>query len=226
MEIQKYSFNGVELPILGDASDPLFEANIVCDILEYANSRDALSKHVDEDDVAKRDTIDSLGRTQQKNYLTESGLFSLILSSKKPEAKIFKRWVTKELLPTIRKTGSYSLTAMTTTMKEAKALGAECGLSGKELISYAARYVEAQTGRNPLVVLGITKTRGKKFTVTQVARMMHMAPSKLNQMLADKGYQTPNKGRRWSMTAKGYQHGSSGQGIIRWKESIITELSA
>ena len=63
---------------------------------------------MDGDDVQKMDTIDSLGRTQRANHVNESGLYSLILGSRKPEAKRFKKWVTSEVLPAIRKTGSYS----------------------------------------------------------------------------------------------------------------------
>jgi toxin-antitoxin system, toxin component, bro family (fragment) len=83
------------------------EANQVCRALEYGNPRQALSSHVEEDDVQKLDTIDALGRTQQSNFINESGLYALIFGSKKESAKTFKRWVTSEVLPTIRKTGSY-----------------------------------------------------------------------------------------------------------------------
>ena len=85
----------------------LFNATEVCDVLEYANARDAIATHCDEDDVVKRDTIDALGRTQEANFITEFGLYDLILSSKMPEARKFKRWVTHEVLPAIRKNGFY-----------------------------------------------------------------------------------------------------------------------
>lgn len=88
-----------------------FNANEVCGALDFANPRDALAQHVDSDDVAKRDTIDSLGRTQQSNHVNESGLYALIFGSTKVEAKKFKRWVTSEVLPAIRKTGSYTQAA-------------------------------------------------------------------------------------------------------------------
>lgn len=76
--------------------------------LGYKNPRDALYKHVDSEDkgVAKRDT---LGGKQDMTIINESGLYSLILSSKLPSAKRFKRWVTSEVLPALRKTGSYTV---------------------------------------------------------------------------------------------------------------------
>ena len=65
----------------------------------YKNTRDALHKHVEKDDVAKCDTIDSIGRTQLVTFINESGLYALILSSKLPKAREFKHWVTSEVLP-------------------------------------------------------------------------------------------------------------------------------
>lgn len=97
-----------------DASNQLlFCANDVTNALGYANGRDAVSKHVDEGDVAKRDTpIPNQHRTlvmQSVTYVTESGLYSLIFGSKQERSKKFKHWVTSEVLPTIRKTGRYSV---------------------------------------------------------------------------------------------------------------------
>lgn len=76
--------------------------------LGYKNPRDALKSHVDDEDkgVAKRDT---LGGQQDMTIINESGIYSLILSSKLPSAKRFKRWVTSEVLPALRKTGKYAV---------------------------------------------------------------------------------------------------------------------
>lgn len=101
------SFNSVR--VLTVEGEPWFNANDVCEVLKMGNSRQALDTHVDDDDVQKLDTIDSLGRSQLANHVNESGLYALILGSKKPEAKKFKKWVTSEVIPSIRKTGSYSL---------------------------------------------------------------------------------------------------------------------
>lgn len=83
-----------------------FVAKDVASALGYSNSRDALARHVDEEDkgVAKHDT---LGGSQEITIINESGLYSLVLSSKLPNAKKFKRWVTNEVLPSIRKHGAY-----------------------------------------------------------------------------------------------------------------------
>ncbi len=93
-----------------------FIARDVAEALGYANASDAISKHVDREDkgIAKCDT---LGGTQELTVLNESGLYSLILSSKLGSAKRFKRWVTSEVLPVIRKTGSYEMDDYSPEMK-------------------------------------------------------------------------------------------------------------
>lgn len=95
-----------EIRIVEQNGEPWFVAADVTKTLGYANGRDALSKHVDTEDkgVAKRDT---LGGQQQISIINESGLYALILSSKLPTAKAFKRWVTSEVLPAIRRQGGY-----------------------------------------------------------------------------------------------------------------------
>ena len=101
-----------------------FVGKDVAEILGYSNPRDALVKHVDDEDkgVAKCDTP---GGTQKLTIINESGLYSLILSSKLPTAKQFKRWVTSEVLPTIRKQGYYTADNNKNDETKAKLLRAE-----------------------------------------------------------------------------------------------------
>ena len=80
----------------GEHGAPFFCAVDVCRALGYGNSREALRKHVMEDDVTKRDTIDFLGRKQQTSFINESGFYALVFSSKLPKAREFKHWVTSE----------------------------------------------------------------------------------------------------------------------------------
>ena len=105
-ELQNFNFSGQDVRIITINDEPWFVGKDVADILGYSNSRKALSDHVDDEDkgVTKSDT---LGGNQNITIINESGLYSLILKSKKPEAKQFKRWVTSEVLPTIRKHGAY-----------------------------------------------------------------------------------------------------------------------
>lgn len=85
--------------------EPLFVAADVCRALEISKYRDAVSR-LDEDERGSFE-VDTPGGTQKMTAVTESGLYSLVLGSRKPEAKAFKRWITHEVLPTIRHTGGY-----------------------------------------------------------------------------------------------------------------------
>ncbi len=87
--------------------EPWFVGKDVADILGYSNPRDAISKHVDDEDKGVAN-CDTLGGRQTLSIINESGLYALIIGSKLPTAKKFKRWVTSEVLPSIRKTGSYT----------------------------------------------------------------------------------------------------------------------
>ena len=102
-------------------NEPWFVAKDITDRLEYQNGRKAIADHVDEEDkgVTKCDT---LGGSQNITIINESGLYSLVLSSKLPSAKKFRRWITSEVIPSIRRTGGYKLPQ---TMSEALRLYAD-----------------------------------------------------------------------------------------------------
>ena len=98
-----------EIRAISINDEPYFVGKDVAMILGYINPRKAVIDHVDDDDKKDGVTIrDSIGREQKPVLINESGLYSLILSSKLPNAKKFKRWVTSEVLPEIRKNGSYT----------------------------------------------------------------------------------------------------------------------
>ena len=102
-EIQKFDFKGASLRTLTDkAGEPWFVAKDVCDILGHSNVSMALDR-LDDDERSKF----NLGRQGETNIVNEAGLYVLVLGSRKPEAHEFKRWVTHEVLPQIRKTGGY-----------------------------------------------------------------------------------------------------------------------
>lgn len=86
---------------------PWFVGKDVAEALGYAKPRNAIDTHVDPDDALKQGVTDSMGRTQEMTIINESGLYALVLGSKLPTAKKFKRWVTSEVIPSIRKSGGY-----------------------------------------------------------------------------------------------------------------------
>lgn len=95
-----------EFRVLDRNGEPWFVLVEVCRKLEIGNSSDA-ARRLDDDEKDALDIIDPIGRKQRTTVINESGLYSLILSSRKPEAKRFKKWITSEVLPSIRKTGGY-----------------------------------------------------------------------------------------------------------------------
>lgn len=103
-----FTFEESSFTILGDVLNPLFIAQQVCKILGYAKPQNAVAQHCDPEDVTKVEMLDRLNRKQLVNCVNESGLYALIFGSKLPKAKQFKRWVTNEVLPAIRKQGCYS----------------------------------------------------------------------------------------------------------------------
>jgi len=119
MEVFKYFEE--KLFVLPNNGEPLFRAHNVSSILNYKNTKKAIRDHVDEEDIfIWEDILNKIKQnidftTTIKNlhpktkFINESGVYSLILRSNLPKAKKFKRWVTKELLPTIRKTGQYKI---------------------------------------------------------------------------------------------------------------------
>lgn len=105
---QVLNFENTELTAVIKDGELFFPATALAKTLGLANPHQAISSHVDSCDLQKLEVIDKLGRTQKINYVNESGMYALIFGSTKDEAKRFKRWVTAEVLPAIRKTGSYN----------------------------------------------------------------------------------------------------------------------
>ena len=161
----------------------MFVGKDVAKALGYSNTRKALQDHVDEED--KRDGVtirDSIGRIQKAVFINESGLYSMILSSKLPQAKAFKRWVTSEVLPQIRKTGGYIPTR--------DASGRE--LSSEEILNRA----DVIIGRTLLM---LNEAAEDTLTATQVAKTFNMTVFDFNAVLQDMGIQYRRDGH-WNIS--------------------------
>ena len=116
-ELQEFvneKFGVVRTVIINE--EPYFVGKDVAIALGYAKPQNAIAKHVDEDDSLKWGIIDSMGRSQETIVINESGLYSLIFGSKLESAKDFKKWVTSDILPSIRKHGIYATEATIDTM--------------------------------------------------------------------------------------------------------------
>ena len=170
--------------LVNEKGETFFVGKDVAQALGYSNTRKALQDHVDDEDkgVTKRDT---LGGIQQMVVINESGLYSLVLSSKLPQAKEFKRWITSEVLPQIRQTGGY----IPTTNPRTGGV-----LTESEMVEAANKIVARTIARSNLPA-------DDCFTASQVAESLDITANMLNHFLVDKGVQFWN-GSRYKLKAQ------------------------
>lgn len=132
-----FSFENSQVRTLGTPDLPLFVAIDVASALGFQKPSNAVSQHVDSEDLIKQEITDKLGRAQTVNCVNESGLYALIFGSKLESAKRFKRWVTSEVLPAIRKTGRYEAQE-TITPAEQRAIQREVAIRAHKTSSNTA----------------------------------------------------------------------------------------
>lgn len=203
-----------------DNNEPLFCAADVCKALGYVNGRDAISKHVDDPDVVKRDAWVTTGtkadgseakRQTLMTFVNESGLYSLIFGSKLESAKQFKRWVTSEVLPEIRKNGGYIRGNVDETPEELMARALAVAKQTLERVERERQQL-ANTNENQRIQLGIQDAEIRKaapkvdyydkvlqsnctMTTTQIANGLGMPCHRLNKLLRDAGIQYKQSGQ-------------------------------
>lgn len=177
-DIQQFVFPVTEqvTRIVDLNGEPWWVAKDVCEVLAIANSRDAISKLDDEEKAAVgiADTSSNgVTQTRDVSVINESGLYSLILTSRKPEAKQFKKWVTAEVLPTIRKTGSYQAAPIETQLNNPAALR---GI----LLSYTEKVLalEAQVAEQAPKVAALQRLEMADGSVclTNAAKLLKVRP--------------------------------------------------
>lgn len=197
-----------------DEGEPLFCANDVCAALGYVNPRKAVADHVDEGDVTKRDTPTTSGN-QLISYVNESGLYALIFGSKLESAKEFKRWVTSEVLPSIRKTGGYFTNIQAPDLKLkfelAKMMLEPAGIVGNQLTLALDKVYKANTGESLLAQSGVelkATTQNQLFTPTELGKQISISGQKFNSALDILGYQT-KVNKVWELTQLGKEKGGT-----------------
>lgn len=194
-EIQSYNFNGAALRTLTDENgEPWFVAKDVCDILEISNPSDAL-KRLDDDERSRF----NLGRQGETNIVNEAGLYVLVLGSRKPEAHEFQRWVTHEVLPSIRKHGGY-MAGQERMTPEQMALASMRWLQSK--VDEQAKQLKAQEGK--VLFANAVETARTSILVGDFAKILKsngidIGPRRLFAWLREHGWLIKAKGSSWNM---------------------------
>jgi anti-repressor protein len=154
-QLQPFVYEGSAVRAVVKNGEPWFVAADVCGVLEISKHRDAVSR-LDEDERGLV-LVDTLGGPQSMAAINEAGLYSMIMMSRKPEAKTFKRWVTHEVLPQIRKTGGYNLP---TTLPDALRFAADLAEENEKLKPKAEMHDLFMTGVNAQPVGEVAKVLG------------------------------------------------------------------
>ncbi|MEY1631290.1 phage antirepressor KilAC domain-containing protein [Streptococcus pyogenes] len=215
-----FNFKGQEVRTVTIDDEPYFVGKDVAEILGYAKARNAIASHVDDEDKKDAPIQGTLGGTQTMTIINESGLYSLILSSKLPQAKEFKRWVTSEVLPTIRKHGMYATDELLDNPDFAIAT-----LQKLKEEREAKKLLEAQIEADrPKVLFADAVSASHTFIlVGELAKLLkqngvNIGATRLFTWLRKHGYLIKRNGRDWNMpTQKSVE-----LGLIRVKETSIT----
>ena len=206
-------------------NEPWFVGKDVAAALGYRDTSDALKKHVDNDDKLTRRFADS-GQNREMYIINESGLYSLILSSKLESAKRFKRWVTSEVLPAIRKTGGYqlpeisypqSLRLLADEIEKNKKLELENNIQAQQIneMKPKADYCDKILSSKSLM------------TITQIAKDYGMSGKAMNQILHDLNIQYKQSGQ-WLLYSRYQSKGYTSSETIDIKQNdgkVLVRLS-
>ena len=246
-----FQFGERPIRVVADESgEALFVGKDVCEVLSYADSTTAMRSHCR--GVQKLHPIpDSLGRMRDTRVLAEPDVLRLIVNCSLPAAEAFERWVFEEVLPTIRRTGSYTAPTMLAVsrvdgamqalkmaplaMRAARAFGLDKNVAA---IS-ANQYVCAVTGHNLLKEFGSTHLPAENqetqwFTPTELSPEAKVSARKLNEALATAGLQQ-RRGKVWELTPAGHAYArlfdtgkrhNSGVMVqqVKWSAAVLAEL--
>lgn len=223
-EIQRFEFKGVALRTLTDENgEPWFVAKDVCDVLELSNVGQALAR-LDDDEKSSITLNDGTPGNPNKAIVSESGLYALVLASRKPEAHEFKRWVTHEVLPQIRRTGGY---IPTTDADDDMTILAKAVMIGQRTMEEQKRRIAAQESHiNELepkarFADAVAASDGTCL-IGELAKMLRqngldIGQNRLFEILRQDGYLGKTGSNRNVPTQKAMD-----LGLFRIKETVIT----
>lgn len=199
-EVQLFNFENHEVRSLLLNNEPWFVGKDVADVLGYSNSRKALNDHVDAED---KEVLTSRNVTLKNipnrgiTVVNESGLYSLILSSKLPSAKKFKRWVTSEVLPALRKTGQYQVKELSGSELMARAL-----IEAQNVLAAKDKVIEEMKPK--VVFADAVATSHTSILVGELAKILKqngidMGQKRLFAWLRENGFLIKRKGTDYNM---------------------------
>lgn len=216
MELQIFQNNVFgQVRVVEQDGEPWFVAKDVCNCLELSNSRKALSRL---DDDEKGVTLsDTLGGKQEMATVNEYGLYSLVLSSRKPEAKEFKRWITHEVIPSIRKYGSFNM-AIPRTLPDA------LNAYANEIEAHQRTQALLEAQRPKVLFADSVAASHTSILVGELAKILHqngikdMGQNRLFTWMRNNGYLISRKGTDYnSPTQKAME-----LGLFQIKETIVS----
>ena len=210
-ELQLFNFENHEVRSLLINSEPWFIGKDVAETLGYTDTNQAIRKHVDDEDKLSR-RFDGSGQGREMVIINESGLYSLVLSSKLPSAKKFKRWVTSEVLPALRKTGQYQVKELSGQELMAKAL-----IEAQSVLAAKDKQIEAMKPK--VVFADAVATSHTSILVGELAKILKqngidMGQKRLFAWLREKGYLIKRQGTDYNMPTQT----AMGLGLFEIKE--------
>lgn len=194
-----YNFQGQTVRTVVIGNNPYFVGKDVAEILGYQRADNAIRNHVDEDDKLTH-RFSASGQNRNMTIINESGLYSLILSSKLPQAKVFKRWVTSEVLPTIRKNGMYATDELLDNPDFAIATLQRLKEEREAKLALEAK-IEAD--RPKVLFANAVSASKSSCLIGELAKILkqngiNIGQNKLFQWLRDHGYLISRRGDSWN----------------------------
>jgi len=217
LDLTRFQYDGLDVRTTVIGGDPWFVGVDVCKALGILNPRDALGR-LHSDGVGSADVIDRMGRTQTAKIINEAGLYELIFQSRTPFAVEFRRWVTHEVLPAIRRTGSYSVQP---------ALPQSYAEALRELASTVeqCQVLEAKVAEDAPKVLfaDSVATSDTAILVGDLAKILRgngveVGGTRLFALLREDGYLIRRKGTDWNMPTQRAME----LGLFKVKETAVT----
>ena len=201
-ELQTFDYNGSQVRTVEKDGEAWWVLSDVCRVLELSDTR-RTAERLDEDELTRL-RLHSGGQSREMYVINESGLYNVILRSDKPQAKPFRKWVTSEVLPTIRKTGQYNATHKSNKSLEIKETNARVRLSNQflklaKVDTLSAEYknilvakaAEALTG---FQLIPLPQSEQKMYTATEIGEMFGISAQRIGKLSNQYGMKTEEYG--------------------------------